>query len=110
MRLRYTERFRRSYESAPPAIQHAFERRLTVVDRHDLKRRAAPVGHYEPRTHTHPRDELRQGASELLGIDGGAHGPDLQGQRELTLGRLILSRTTSGALPQSLKGAVSSHS
>jgi hypothetical protein len=28
----------------------------------------------------------------------------------LTLGRLILSRTTSGALPQSLKGAVSSHS
>jgi mRNA-degrading endonuclease RelE of RelBE toxin-antitoxin system len=27
MRIHYTERFRRSYESAPPAIQRAFDRK-----------------------------------------------------------------------------------
>jgi hypothetical protein len=31
MRLHYTERFRRSYESAPPAIQRAFDRRAALL-------------------------------------------------------------------------------
>jgi len=31
MRLYYTERFRRSYESAPPNIQRAFDRRAALL-------------------------------------------------------------------------------
>ena len=31
MRLNYTERFRRSYESAPPHIQRAFDRRVVLL-------------------------------------------------------------------------------
>jgi len=31
MRLVYTERFRRSYDDAPPQIQRAIERRLTLL-------------------------------------------------------------------------------
>lgn len=31
MRLLYTERFRRSYESAPPAVQRAFDRRAALL-------------------------------------------------------------------------------
>jgi mRNA interferase RelE/StbE len=31
MRLHYTERFRRSYESAPPSVQRAFDRRAAFL-------------------------------------------------------------------------------
>jgi mRNA interferase RelE/StbE len=31
MRVHYTERFRRSYESAPPAIQRAFDRKAHLL-------------------------------------------------------------------------------
>jgi plasmid maintenance system killer protein len=31
MRLHYTERFRRSYESAPPQIRRAFDRRVALL-------------------------------------------------------------------------------
>ena len=31
MRLHYTERFRRSYASAPPQIQRAFDRRVALL-------------------------------------------------------------------------------
>ncbi len=31
MRLLYTERFRRSYQAAPAAVQRAFERRVTFL-------------------------------------------------------------------------------
>jgi mRNA interferase RelE/StbE len=31
MRISYSELFRRSYESAPPQIQRAFDRRLTLL-------------------------------------------------------------------------------
>lgn len=31
MRVRYSERFRHSYESAPPRIQRAFDRRLALL-------------------------------------------------------------------------------
>ena len=31
MRLSYTERFRRSYESAPARIQRAFDRRIALL-------------------------------------------------------------------------------
>jgi plasmid maintenance system killer protein len=31
MQLHYTERFRRSYASAPPHIQRAFDRRVTLL-------------------------------------------------------------------------------
>ena len=31
MRAQYTERFRRSYERAPPAIQQAFDRKLELL-------------------------------------------------------------------------------
>jgi hypothetical protein len=31
MRLHYTERFRRSYDSAPPSARHAFDRRLAFL-------------------------------------------------------------------------------
>jgi mRNA interferase RelE/StbE len=36
MRLHYTERFRRSYESAPPSVRRAFDRRATFLA-HDLR-------------------------------------------------------------------------
>ncbi len=31
MRLLYTDRFRRSYESAPPSVQRAFDRRAALL-------------------------------------------------------------------------------
>lgn len=31
MQVYYSERFRRSYESAPPNIQHAFDRRIALL-------------------------------------------------------------------------------
>jgi hypothetical protein len=31
MRLRYTDRFRRSYASAPPSVRRAFERRVAFL-------------------------------------------------------------------------------
>ena len=31
MRARYTERFRRSYESAPPAVQRAFDQKALFL-------------------------------------------------------------------------------
>src|SRR2546425_1704936 len=49
-------------------------RRLTVIDRHDLKRGATSVDHDEPRSLAHALNELRQGAPQLLGVDGGADG------------------------------------
>jgi mRNA interferase RelE/StbE len=36
MQLHYTERFRRSYESAPPSVRRAFERRAAFLV-HDLQ-------------------------------------------------------------------------
>mgnify|MGYP001174072571 FL=1 len=49
MRLRYTERFRRSYENAPPTIQHAFDRRVALL--------AANMRH--PSLHAKKYDEAR---------------------------------------------------